>query len=322
MALIKSNHFEHLVIPGSSNSIGIFFLWFAMASSLSTSNFAPIKTISLKSHPEISEAWVQQVLFENPTLLGLGSSVNSRDKERRQIVGGRLDLLLEDEDSEVRYEVEIQLGPTDETHIIRTIEYWDIERKRYPGYDHVAVIVAEEITSRFFNVISLFNSTIPLMAFKMTAIENSDGSISLLFTKVLDLAPSPQLEDDEPSEQTDRSYWEKQSSKKVLQDIDHVLELIQRFEPKAQLSYNKFYLGIWVNGRANNFVVFRPRKNYFILDVKLERNDDNDELIRTTGCDEIKYHLREQRYRFYVGEKIKSDVEQSVVDVLKKAYLS
>jgi len=41
-----------------------------------------------------------------------------------------------------RYEVEIQLGATDESHIIRTIEYWDIERKRYPQYEHTAVIVA------------------------------------------------------------------------------------------------------------------------------------------------------------------------------------
>ena len=38
---------------------------------------------------------------------------------------------------------------TDESHIIRTIEYWDIERKRYRQYDHTAVIVAEDITSGF-----------------------------------------------------------------------------------------------------------------------------------------------------------------------------
>lgn len=290
-----------------------------MTVSLSTSKFAPIKTVSLKSHPELSEAWVQQVLFDNPALLGLGSSVQARDKERHQSTGGRLDLLLEDEESDVRYEVEIQLGGTDEKHIIRTIEYWDIERKRFPGCEHVAVIVAEEITSRFFNVISLFNSAIPLMAFKMTAIENPDGSIGLLFTKVLDLVPREQLEDDEPAEQADRSYWEKQSSPKVLQDIDKVIHLIQSFEPKAQLSYNKFYLGIWVNGRANNFVTFRPRKNYFILDVRLERNDENDELIRKAGCEEVNYLLRDQRYRLYVKEEVKKDVEEAFVEVLKKA---
>jgi len=38
---------------------------------------------------------------------------------------GRLDLLLQDANQR-RYEVEIQLGATDESHIIRTIEYWDI----------------------------------------------------------------------------------------------------------------------------------------------------------------------------------------------------
>jgi hypothetical protein len=57
-----------------------------------------------------------------------------------------LDLLFQDVESTRRYEVEIQLGSTDEAHIIRTIEYWDVERKRYPQYDHTAVIIAEDIT--------------------------------------------------------------------------------------------------------------------------------------------------------------------------------
>jgi len=56
--------------------------------------------------------------------------------------------------------VEVQLGSTDESHIIRVIEYWDVERKRYPQYDHCAVLIAEEITARFLNVIGLFNGTI------------------------------------------------------------------------------------------------------------------------------------------------------------------
>jgi hypothetical protein len=45
------------------------------------------------------------------------------------------------------------LGSLDESHIIRTIEYWDIERQRRPTFEHRAVIVAERITSRFFNVL-------------------------------------------------------------------------------------------------------------------------------------------------------------------------
>lgn len=112
--------------------------------------------IFLKSNAELNEKWVQDRIAEDPSLLGLGDLV-LKDKERIHAHAGRLDLLFQNADSTRRYEVEIQLGKTDESHIIRTIEYWDIERKRYPQYEHTAVIVAEDITSRFLNVISLFN---------------------------------------------------------------------------------------------------------------------------------------------------------------------
>jgi hypothetical protein len=91
-------------------------------------------------------------------------------------------MLLSDPDSATRYEVELQLGPTDETRIIRTIEYWDIERRRYPQYEHVGVIVAEDITSRFLNVIGLFNGFIPLVALQVQALAIGD-QVTLSFTK-------------------------------------------------------------------------------------------------------------------------------------------
>lgn len=108
----------------------------------------------LRSHPEFCEKWVQQRIADDPAILGLGELV-LRDQERIHPRAGRLDLLLQDVETKRRYELELQLGSTDESHIIRTIEYWDIERKRYPQYEHCAVIVAEDITSRFLNVISL-----------------------------------------------------------------------------------------------------------------------------------------------------------------------
>jgi hypothetical protein len=124
--------------------------------------YEKLSKLSIRSHPELSERWVQERIAEDPSILGLGDVI-LKDKERIQSGAGRLDLLLQEADANRRYEVEIQLGRTDESHIIRTIEYWDIERKRYPQYEHTAVIVAEEITSRFLNVIGLFNGTIPLM---------------------------------------------------------------------------------------------------------------------------------------------------------------
>jgi hypothetical protein len=119
-------------------------------------NIEKANRILMKSNSSYSERWLQSQLVLDPSILNLGD-IFLKDQERRQISGGRLDMLFEDVDGNTRYEVELQLGATDETHIIRTIEYWDLERKRYPNYEHVAVIVAEDITTRFFNVISLFN---------------------------------------------------------------------------------------------------------------------------------------------------------------------
>jgi RecB family endonuclease NucS len=120
-----------------------------------TLKFQKSKKVTLKSSPVHNEAWLQDLIANDPSILGLGDLV-LKDKERQQPRAGRLDLLLQDPDTNKRYEVEIQLGKCDESHIIRTIEYWDIERKRYPNYEHCAVIIAEDITSRFLNIISLF----------------------------------------------------------------------------------------------------------------------------------------------------------------------
>lgn len=147
-------------------------------------SYVKFEKLNLKTHPEFNERWVQDRIAEDPSILGLGDVI-LKDKERIQPRAGRLDLLLQDADGNRRYEVEVQLGATDESHIIRTIEYWDIERKRYPQYDHTAVIIAEDITSRFLNVISLFNGTIPLVDIQMSALKTGD-QVGLVFTTVLD----------------------------------------------------------------------------------------------------------------------------------------
>jgi len=84
--------------------------------------------INLINNPSLTEKWVQEIIANDPSILGLGDLI-LKDKERIHPKAGRLDLLLQDPDSERRYEVEIQLGKVDESHIIRTIEYWDIEKK-------------------------------------------------------------------------------------------------------------------------------------------------------------------------------------------------
>lgn len=238
-----------------------------------------MKKISLKNHSVINEKWVQQKIEEDPTILNIGD-VYLKDKERTQPRAGRLDLLLQDNETNRRYEVELQLGATDESHIIRTIEYWDIEKKRYPQYEHVAVLIAEDITSRFFNIISLFNGHIPLIAIQMDAFE-IDGKIALHFTKVLDEMPLGLIDEDEETQiPSDRPYWEKKGSKETVKIADELLSYANEItNEKYNLKYNKPYIGI-ENGRiANNFITFRPKKKDLTLSVRLDKLSEYDEII-------------------------------------------
>src|SRR4051812_27676380 len=202
-------------------------------------NFTRSERISLKLHPDLNEKWVQELIASDPTILGLGELV-LRDKERIQPRAGRLDLLLQDLETKRRYEMEIQLGSTDETHIIRTIEYWDIERKRYPQYEHCAVLVAEDITSRFLNVVALFNGMIPLIALQMHALKVGDHT-TLVFTKVMDELSRGLVDEDEDAEAapTDRAYWEKRGSKATVQLADELLGIARELDQSLELKYNK-----------------------------------------------------------------------------------
>src|SRR4051794_24985122 len=176
-------------------------------------SFIKPEKLWLKAHPQYTEKWVQRLIADDPSILGLGDLV-LRDQERIQPRAGRLDLLLQDVERQRRYEVELQLGATDEAHIVRTIEYWDIERKRYPQYEHCAVLVAEDITSRFLNVIALFNGAIPLVAIQMQVL-NVGGHTTVVFTTVVDELTRGLVDEDEDAKAapTDRAYWEDRASK-------------------------------------------------------------------------------------------------------------
>ncbi len=278
------------------------------------------KRIFLKSHPDYSEKWVQSIIADDPSVLGLGDLV-LRDQERIQPRAGRLDLLLQDSDTKRRYEVELQLGATDEAHIIRTIEYWDIERKRYPQYDHCAVLVAEDITSRFLNVISLFNGTIPLIAIQMQAIQLGDH-VTLVFSTVLDELTRGVVDEDEDAEAapTDRAFWEAKATKGTVALADRLLEMARECDPSLELKYNKFYIGLSKDGQPFNFVTFRPKKRYIHLEVKIPETEEIDAKIENADLETLEYSKRWGYYRLRLAEADIAESSELLKELIRAAY--
>lgn len=255
--------------------------------------FVKPERVPLKKQPELNEKWVQECIADDPSLLGLGDLI-LRDKERIQPHVGRLDLLFQDAESDHRYEVEIQLGKTDESHIIRTIEYWDIERKRYPQYDHTAVLVAEDVTSRFLNVVSLFNGYIPLVAIQMQALKFGE-QFSLVFTTVLSEMRLGLDEGEEEKELADRAYWEKRAGKATLAMADKLFQTLKSWDSELALKYNKVYIGLTKSGQLNNFVIFRAKKQWLRVEPRFEQSEEIDAKLEDAGLD-ITYNSKTGRY--------------------------
>lgn len=251
-----------------------------------------LERIYLKNNPQINEDVIQKFIFDNPAVLGLGD-LTAIQREKIQPLGGRLDILLAD-DSGNRYEVEIQLGSTDPSHIIRTIEYWDTEKKRYPQYDHCAVIVAEEITGRFMNVISLFNGSIPLIALQLSAYKTGED-VALVFTKIIDRID---LGTDEEEElvTTDRNYWENvKSTPNMMKIVDSIYEDLGELVSEYELKYNKFYIGLSIDGVARNFIAFQPLKKFMYLRFKGNEDEEINNILDNEGL-EYSYNSKWKRY--------------------------
>ena len=182
------------------------------------------------------------------------------------------------------------------------------------------MIVAENITARFLNVISLFNGMIPLIAIQMRALK-FDDNIGLVFTKVLDQMTLGLVDEDEDvQETTERSYWTTRGSEKTVAMCDELLATLKELDPELELKYNKIYIGLAKNGQPCNFVVFHPKKKFLRIAPRLPKSDETQEQLEAAGLDVMDYNDRTGRYRirlFPADLKKHGDV---IAQVLTQAF--
>jgi predicted transport protein len=200
------------------------------------------------------------------------------------------------------------------------LEYWDIERRRYPQYDHCAVLVAEDITSRFLNVIGLFNSSVPIISIQMTALGVGD-QVALVFHTVLDeLTRGLEEEEEDAQEATDRAYWEARAARDTMAMADRLASLVRQFDPKLELKYNKFYIGLARDGAPDNFVSFKPQKSILRLEARLARSEDLDTQLEEAGLDVMPYSPRWRKYRIRLTKADLDKHEALIGTLVKRAY--
>ena len=210
------------------------------------------------------------------------------------------------------------LGSTDESHLIRTVEYWDIERRKWPGYEHCAVLIAEDVTTRFLNVISLFSGSVPFVVIQVNAFQ-VDGKLILIFMKVLD---SRSLRTDEATElkekATDRAYWISRASTGMVELAEKCIAILNEVATVPRKpSYNKYYIGLNDGIRAGNFVTFKPRKS--VLRVKFEALSTPEPWLKRLQDSGLESDVKNEDLRIFLTAKDFDDNKELLTELLQEA---
>ena len=267
----------------------------------------------------LDEYWLQNQIVENPACLGLGE-LEAIAKERQQSSGGRLDILLKNPEDDSMYEVEVMLGETDETHIIRTIEYWDNEKRKWPQRQHFAVLVAEHINRRFFNVIHLLSHSIPIIAIQVSMLAAYDKK-SLSFTKVLDTYEEI---DDGQSLSEDRIYTREDWTKKAkwtLETADALVNVTRSVFGEPVLNYLKAYVAITVGGSNYMWLHRRTLPKSFLLFRMAQSLQD--EAVGILDAKNITYIRKTKTIRLIIDKQIvetNAEVFKSIAVLVKRSW--
>lgn len=260
------------------------------------------------------EYWLQNQIWTNPACLGLGELEPVR-KEKRQSSGGRLDILLGDPEDDSRYAVEVMLGETDETHIVRTIEYWLRERRQHPTKQHYAVLVAEKINKRFFEVIYLLSETTPIIAIQAN-LRKIGSAVGLSFDTILDIYEDPA---DDSANGGDNSLVDTQSNwqKKAAWTVSHAIQLktmLSEAMGEIAVNYVQSYISLSVQGK--NFMWLNRRKGSGSLLRFRAQMGQEDELAALLEENQISYTQKGPRsFRITINDQLLNQKKQALVQI-------
>jgi len=129
------------------------------------------------------------------------------------------------------------------------------------------VLVAEDITSRFLNVMALLAGSIPLIALQLSALR-VDDKILLHFTRVLDQTTLRSDDQYELSEQRaggavemDRGWWEQRSRPQILALCDDVLQTVKDLTGQSfRMRYQKKIIDLVDEMDGSRRVWCQPKK--------------------------------------------------------------
>ena len=104
------------------------------------------------------------------------------------------------------------------------------------------------------------NLPLPLIVIELSALQVGDN-ITLKSTRIFD-GTEEQEGEIEDGETYSREYWLKKSSTASVELVEKLFPILQNLTTGVRPTYKKWFIGISVGNRAENFVYFNPKKSF------------------------------------------------------------
>ena len=130
------------------------------------------RKISIKNK-NINEKFVQEYFEENINFLGFTNGI-LLDKEEIQAGSKRLNMLFQESGTKRCYIVGIKLGNLDKDHIEKTIEYWNLSKKKYPKFEHCITFYVGNITGEAMTLLDSYDKQGQIIVYILKAFKYNE----------------------------------------------------------------------------------------------------------------------------------------------------
>ena len=182
------------------------------------------------------------------------------------------------------------------------------------------MLVAEDITNRFFNIVYLMNKAIPIIAIQLNVLKIGN-KVTLDFTKVLDIYETPEEEFIGEIEAVDEAYWNRKANSIAMQLVNDIIKVSKESYEDLKITYNKYHIALGTTKR--NCIWIHPRKNKYInISIKIlnESLEDLGTNLNEIGITPREFSRRRETINlaFPIKENTIERYKENLKGILKK----
>lgn len=86
------------------------------------------------------------------------------------------------------------------------------------------------------------------------------------------------------------------------------------------MKYNKFYIGLAKDGKADNIVRFRPQKSALRFQVNIDESEEVNQKLEDAGIDVLEYDRKWKQYRIKLTEEEIKKHEELLIELMQASY--